>query len=74
MVLLGHSPKTLLEGDRCRDQADVVADPGLAGTCTSQAVESQVLLEAALCHCPQNSPTLPQEHCLQFAVSCEKSF
>lgn len=85
MTLLGHSPKTLLEENRSRDQGDIVADPGLTGTRTYKAVESQVLLEVALCHCPQSSPTLPQERCLQFAplrwhletlgkVGCEKSF
>lgn len=85
MTLLGHSPKMLLEENRSRDQGDIVADPGLTGTCTYQAVESQVLLEVTLCHCPQSSPTLPQERCLQFAplrwhletlgkVGCEKSF
>lgn len=57
----------------------------LQGTCASRVVESQILLEVALCRCPQNSPTLPQEHCLQFApwrwqletlgkVGCEKCF
>lgn len=64
MALSVHSAKSLLEGDRSRDQAGIVADPGLAGTCAYQAGEPQVLLEVALCHCPQSSPTLPQECCL----------
>lgn len=40
MTLLGHSPKTLLEENRSRDQGDIVADPGLTGTRTYKAVES----------------------------------
>lgn len=39
MTLLGHSPKTLLEENRSRDQGDIVADPGLTGTRTYKAVE-----------------------------------
>lgn len=32
MALLVQSARTVLEGDRSGDQADIVADPGLAGT------------------------------------------
>lgn len=71
MTLLGHSPKMLLEENRSRDQGDIVADPGLTGTHTYQAVESQVLLEVARCPLPLSSE---QPHIATGALSAVPTF
>lgn len=39
MAISVRSPKTVLKGDRTRDQDDIVVDPGLQWTCGYQAVE-----------------------------------